>query len=78
MSDYTLRTEGVRIACEMALPGIYPRASRREAFNRWLEQVKAEAWEEGHEAAAMRVPEGVWHDTAAPRTPNPYREEQDA
>ena len=35
------------------------------------------AWEEGHEAAAMRVPEGVWHDTASPRTPNPYQKEQD-
>ena len=34
------------------------------------------AWEEGHEAAAMRVPEGVWHDTASPRTPNPYRQEK--
>ena len=36
------------------------------------------AWEEGHEAAAMRVPEEVWHDTASPRTPNPYRQETDA
>lgn len=45
------------------------------AFDRWLEQVKAEAWEEGHEAAAMRVPEGVWHDVATPRPANPYRKE---
>ena len=37
-----------------------------------------QAWEEGHEAAAMRVPEGVWHDTASARPTNPYRQEQDA
>ena len=75
MSDYTLSTEDVRIACEMAISGLYPSAARRGAFDRWLGQVKAEAWEEGHEAAAMRIPEGVWHDTASPRTPNPYRQE---
>ena len=46
------------------------------AFDQWLNEVRADAWEEGHETAAMRVPEGVWHDTASPRTPNPYRKER--
>ena len=46
-------------------------------FNRWLRQVKAEAWDEGHESAALRIPEGVWHDVAAPHPGNPYRKEQD-
>ena len=45
-------------------------------FNRWLQQVKAEAWDEGHESAALRIPEGVWHDVAAPHPGNPYRQEQ--
>ena len=36
------------------------------------------AWDEGHEAASTRVPERVWHDTASPRTPNPYRQEPGA
>lgn len=56
MSEYTLTTEDVRIACEMALSGLYPNASRREAFNRWLEQVKAEAWDEAVEEVAIENP----------------------
>lgn len=38
-----------------------------------LDKVRAEAWDEGHEAAAMRVPEGVWADVAEPHPGNPYR-----
>ena len=38
-----------------------------------LDTIRAEAWDEGHESAAMRVPEGVWSDTAAPHPGNPYR-----
>ena len=73
MSDYTPTTNEI-LATYMRYRGAWNLANGSEAqFYRWLEQVKAEAWEEGHEAAAMRVPEGVWHDTASPRTPNPYR-----
>ena len=43
----------------------------------WLEQVKADAWDEGYESAALRIPEGVWHDVAAPHPGNPYRQEQE-
>ena len=39
-----------------------------------IREAKAEAWDEGHEAAALRVPEGTWHDMAAPHPGNPYRE----
>lgn len=46
---------------------------RKAEFDRMLAQVKAEAWDEGHESAAMRVPECVWFDTAAPHPGNPYR-----
>lgn len=38
-----------------------------------LDSIRAEAWDEGHESAAMRVPECVWSDTAAPHPGNPYR-----
>ena len=79
MSDYTPITEVIRDAVAFPRERLgEPRPIKPEAFDRWLEQVKAEAWAEGHEAAAMRVPEGVWHDTASPRTPNPYRKEQEA
>ena len=38
-----------------------------------LDTERAKAWDEGHESAAMRVPECVWFDTAAPHPGNPYR-----
>ena len=81
MIDYTLPTEIIGHAVTFPRERLGElRPIKPEAFDRWLDQTlrdaKAEAWEEGHEAAAMRVPEGVWHDTASPRTPNPYRKEQ--
>lgn len=77
MSGYTPITKQVRedYATRMA-PHLDE--TRHKEFDRWLEQVKAKAWEEGHEAAAMRVPEGVWHDVAAPRPENPYRQETES
>lgn len=75
MSDYRLTREFVRREFIFGAMEYSPRIT--ELFDRWLAEELAEAWEEGHEAAAMRVPEGVWHDTASPRTPNPYRQEQD-
>ena len=52
-----------REAAERALSAVLPGIIR---------QAKAEAWREGHEAAALRVPEGVWCDVAAPHPGNPY------
>ena len=43
-------------------------------FDRWLAQVKADAWDEGHDAATDEAPDGVWPD-AWIDTPNPYRQE---
>ena len=49
MSDRTLTTKHVREDfATRRVPHIDE--SRREAFDRWLEQVKAEAWQEGHDA----------------------------
>lgn len=48
-------------------------------FDRWLESIKADAWDEGHEAGdddgystAMHEERGVGEDLSTP-TPNPYR-----
>ena len=82
MNDYTPPTEQVReIYAEIRHESTgFGFDTHRSEFNRWvartLQEAKAEAWEEGHIAAAMRVPEGVWHDVAAPRPANPYRQEQ--
>ena len=82
--DYTPTTEEVREEFifghqEVDMDGhvVVSFDEAKARWERWLAAVKAEAWEEGHEAAAMRVPEGVWHDTASPRTPNPYRKDED-
>lgn len=42
-------------------------------FDRFLANVRAKAFDEGTEAAAMQVPEGVWHDLVGQLPPNPYR-----
>lgn len=88
MSDYTPTTGDVEEAWCSRYDGEHSWASAEERrgyeaeFDRWLDQTlleaKAEVWEEGHIAAAMRVPEGVWHDTASPRTHNPYRQDKDS
>ena len=79
MTDYTPTTEQVREQYSREQPPhIGTVSEKRVEFDRWLDHVKYQAWEEGHEAAAMRVPEGVWHDTATPRPVNPYRKETDA
>ena len=48
-----------------------------EMHRELIRPVLAEAWDEGHESAALRIPEGVWHDVAAQHPGNPYRKEQD-
>ena len=88
MSDYMPTTENVRRAWAwwrkpmMGNKDYYPdEESLFEVtdleLDRWLDEVKAEAWEEGYESAALRIPEGVWHDVAAPHPGNPYRQEQE-
>lgn len=47
MDDYTPDTEVIRDHYSMfGTPG-FPREARERAFDRWLAQVKAEAWGEG-------------------------------
>ena len=75
MSDYTPTTQEVRTSYGAAVT--FPTMSlpeRRRTFDRWLNEIRAEVWEEGHIAAAGRVPVGVWHDSAAPHPGNPYKE----
>ena len=92
MSDYTPPTEQVReiyaeIRHESTRLGLNP---HRAEFDRWLEQVKAEAWDEGHRTPQDREPDdcqcGAWYEgecacglfgTGTIITPNPYRKEQD-
>ena len=83
MSEYTPTTEVVRhaVAFERERLG-EPRPIKPEAFNRWLKQVKAEAWEEGYSAS-----ESEWmHTLDGPPVPegekcpecskgNPYRQD---
>jgi len=45
-------------------------------FDRWLAGVKADAWDEGHDAATDEAPDGVWPH-AWINAPNPYRREAD-
>lgn len=70
MSEYTPTTEQVRedYATRMA-PHLDE--ARREAFDRWLKQMKAEAWDEGHHAGQHNEHE---HRQRRAMT-NPYRQE---
>ena len=78
MSDYTMFTDDLRdyIRSTSKRRGTDGTQKMVDDFGRWLDEVKAEAWDEGHESAALRIPEGVWHDVAAPHPGNPYRQEQ--
>ena len=98
MSDYTPTLdetdEAMRFLTERSIvrEGLANRATARKMVNRWLEQVKAEAWDEGHRTPQIREPHdcrcGAWYEgecacglfgTGEIITPNPYREkEQDA
>ena len=78
MSDYTPPTEQVReiyaeIRHESTGLGFDP---HRAEFDRWLEQVKAEAWDEGF-ADGVNHDLGDW-DNAPAIINNPYRQEKDA
>ena len=85
MSDWTPTTKQVRDGYRFDPEDDYHNPLQAGAnaeragrdFDRWLDEVKAEAWEEGYESAALRIPEGVWHDVAAPHPGNPYRQEQE-
>lgn len=79
MNDWTPTTERVREEHATRMAPHLDKA-RREAFDRWLEQVKAEAWDEGYgeqrECCGI-CPSGAcpWDNNKNGPT-NPYRKEQ--
>lgn len=84
MSDYTPTTEEVRDAFAIRkwdnfqrnYPNSHDKTERdaeRERFDRWLAQVKAEAWIEGYYACHQ----DYQRKSGPMLTPNPYREEED-
>ena len=70
MSEYTPTLEEVR--ANLVLMGEKPRPLYPEEFDRWLNKVKAEAWEEGAESAFYN-PEILG---LVDYPENPYRKEQ--
>lgn len=81
MSDYTPTTDKIEDAWCSRYDGEHSWASGEERrgyeaeFNRWLEQVKAEAWDEGFDAGerdAFDLNENPDHECI----PNPHRKEQ--
>ena len=76
MSDYTPTTNEIQ-ATYMRYRGAWNLANGSEAqFDRWLEQVKAEAWDEGKRAGLRQ---SDWEHGDTPRqyiAVNPYRKEQ--
>lgn len=75
MSDWTPTTKQVREQfTREEPPRIGTVAEKSRAFNRWLEQVKAEAWDEGHHAGQHNE-----HEYRPGRAmTNPYRQESQA
>ena len=71
MTDYTPTTKQVREQfTREEPPQIGTVAEKGRAFDRWLEQVKAEAWEEGHNAGQHNE-----HEYRPGRVmTNPYKE----
>ena len=77
MSDYTPPTPVIRGAYIQLHSGASweSKQPRLDEFNRWLNRVKAEAWDEGFDAGerdAFDLNENPDHECI----PNPYRQEQ--
>ena len=64
MSDYTPTTEDIRAGWEYATAVIGDEGTAQ--FDRWLAEVKAQAWDRGYEAGLT--------DFASSMTTNPYRQ----
>ena len=78
MSDYTPTTEVIRHAVSFPRERLgEPRPIKPEAFDRWLEQVKAEAWDQGYTSGMSNAMRRMSDEPKAPLTRNPYRQEQD-
>lgn len=72
MSEFTPVTEAVRRRWAFALAGdlIHRTDDYFDAFDRWLNQVKAEAWYEGHTAGQLNSDESL--DDEFEYIENPY------
>ena len=69
MSDYTPTTEEIRIGKRKITDGKFYYTERYVTdaeFDRWLAEVKAQAWDRGYEAGLT--------DFASSMTTNPYRQ----
>ena len=79
MTDYTPTAQEVRTSYGAAVT--FPTMSlpeRRRAFDRWLEQVKAGAWDEGYTSGRSNTMRRMSDEPKAPLTHNPYRQETQA
>jgi len=73
MSDYIPTTEVIKDACTFPRERLgEPRNMKPEDFDRWLEQVKEEAWDQGF-AHSVRT---NFHSRMPRLEDNPYRKEQ--
>ena len=73
MTDYTPTTEEVREAYVIDDECVFMTSKAQwtaEEFDRWLADVKAQAWEEGNKQAHQDI-DGEWPTSY---TPNPYRQ----
>ena len=68
MSDFTPTTPMIRTGY---MRDGRERKQRADDFDRWLDNIRAEAWEEGHRAGFA---DGVHPDDHI--TPNPYRKDR--
>lgn len=77
MSDYTPTTGRVRDAYTRALRQAFIASSgeHNAEFDRWLNKVKRQAWEEGFDAGERDVFEHEKHNYENPCIENPYKEE---
>ena len=79
MTNYTPTTEVIRHAVSFPRERLgEPRPIKPEAFDRWLEQVKAEAWDKGYTSGRSNAMRRMSDEPKAPLTRNPYRQEQDS
>lgn len=72
MSDYVPTTEAIRQQWNNAV-GSHLKDSRNDEFLRWLNSIKADAWDEGFDAGELDVFQHEQHDWANACIVNPYR-----
>ena len=85
MSDWTPTTEQVRNGYRYDPEDDYYNPLQAGAnaernardFDRWLEQVKAEAWDEGYTSGRSNAMRRMSDEPKAPLTRNPYRQEKE-